>query len=207
MNHSIIIRAEESDYREIRALWLQALAQEPQAFKKSYLDELLISENQWKHILHIQSCETPHDFFMVAKLEGSIVGMIGAEFISTKVWKLHSVYVDQCVRGQGIGRALVSEMVQYLECMFHASRIELVVNTQQISAIRVYRVCGFVIEKIIQNQTSGDGKLYTKFYMSRTSFRDQETLISEHVNSSECERVRSHGDQSMVFFDNNILPQ
>ncbi len=82
-------------------------------------------------------------------------------------WNLKSVYVQPQYRGQGIGTTLLESTIERLEKILHAEVIELTVNTLQKSAIRIYTKCGFIIKQTMENQVSGDGRLYTKFIMYR----------------------------------------
>lgn len=156
-----------SEWREVRDLRLQALKKEPHAFKKSFQEEVSLTEKQWQEKIN-HSCEkNSHEFFIIAKVDNTIVGIVSAELKNTKSWNLKSVYVAQEYRGQGIGTKLLEGVIEKLERNYNAHMIELTVNSLQSAAIRVYKKCGFVVREIMENQESGDGKHYTKFSMYR----------------------------------------
>lgn len=155
------------EWEEVKALRLRALKNEPHAFKKGYHEEIQLTENEWKKKIYNSSSNRPDEFFIIAKVDNTIVGMVGAELKDESTWCLKSVYVAYEYRGQGIGTKLLEGIVEKLERNCDARMIELIVNTVQLAAIRVYTKCGFVVREVMENQKSGDGKRYTKFSMYR----------------------------------------
>ncbi|HRH23064.1 MAG TPA: GNAT family N-acetyltransferase [Candidatus Magasanikbacteria bacterium] len=171
-----------NEWKEVRALRLQALKNEPHAFKNGYHEEIQLTENEWKKKIYNSSRNNRDEFFIIAKVDNRIVGMVGADLRDEKTWCLKSVFVAYEYRGQGIGTRLLEEVIEKLERNYHARMIELTVNILQIAAIRVYTKCGFVVREIMENQESGDGKKYTKFNMYRNFCP---ITMQGHVNDFE----------------------
>jgi putative acetyltransferase len=126
-----------------------------------------LSDREWKEKITNSSQYNRDEFFIIAKVENNIVGIVGAEKKNNETWILKSVYVQSEYRGQGIGTKLLQSIIQILEERKHAEVIELTVNTIQKAAVHVYTKCEFQIKEVLENQQSGDGNLYIKFIMYR----------------------------------------
>ncbi len=129
-----------------------------------------MTENEWKKKIYNSSRHNRDEFFIIAKVDSQIVGMVGAELKDGGIWSLKSVYVAFEYRGQGIGTRLLEKIIEKLERNRHAHMIELTVNTVQSAAVSVYKKCGFTVREVKENQESGDGKKYTKFNMYRNFY-------------------------------------
>ena len=165
--HTTITMPNINEWKEIKALRLEALKNEPHAFKNYYHDEIMLSDNQWREKIS-NSCEdNSHEFFIIAKNAEGMIGIVGAEKLDNEMWYLKSVYIKTEYRGKGIGLQLLDRMMWKLDHEYGASMVRLKVNARQKAAIRLYKKCGFIIENAIEKQQSGDGNLYTKFIMHR----------------------------------------
>lgn len=151
----------------MKALRLLALKNEPHAFKKSFQEEVGLTERQWKQKIINSSRYNRDEFFIIAKVDNKIVGIVGAEIKQNNTWVLKEVYVQKEYRGQGVGSRLLEAIVWKLDHIHHARTVELKVNTKQEVAINLYKKFGFIVESVLENQKSGDGNLYTKFVMYR----------------------------------------
>ncbi len=151
----------------IRDLRLEALEKEPRAFKGSLKQEIKLTDADWQNRI-INSCvPNAHEFFIIAKYEGKVVGIVGASKKEENNWVLKEVYVRAGYRKQGIGTTLLEAMMWKLDHLYGAKKIELIVNTKQDAAIDLYKKCGFIVAGTLENQESGDGNVYTKFVMYR----------------------------------------
>ncbi len=167
IHHIQITIPKVAEWKEVRALRLQALKNEPHAFKNGYHEEIKLTESDWKKKIYNSSRYNRDEFFIIAKVDTQMVGMVSAELRGESTWCLKSVYVTGEYRGQGIGTRLLEGVIAELEKNYTVQVIELTVNTLQTAAIRVYTKCGFVVREIMENQVSGDGKTYTKYSMRR----------------------------------------
>jgi len=81
------------------------------------------------------------DFFLVAKIHGSVVGYV-ASFLEESDAEIVSIAVDPKHRRQGIGRALMMHMLAKLTA-FGIRRVTLTVRPTNIAAMRLYSTLGF----------------------------------------------------------------
>ena len=97
-----------------------------------------------------------HDRMLyVAKLEGIVVGYVllaiaardGNGIVPHKEMRLEAICVDEDFRGQGIGRAMLTD-VRALAKAFRCREIRLGVYPQNDGAVAFYQKCGFLIRSI-----------------------------------------------------------
>lgn len=155
------------EWKEIRALRLEALKNEPHAFKKCYQEEVVLTEENWKEKIINSSRLNRDEFFIIAKVNNKIIGIVGAEKKENDTWVLKEVYVQKEYRGKNFGSGLLEAIIWKLDHIHHAQIIKLKVNSKQEAAINLYKKCGFIVETVLENQESGDGNRYTKFVMYR----------------------------------------
>lgn len=132
------------DAEAYRALRLQALERVPHAFGASaeeYRSEPLEAVRQG--LLP----QPEGDFTVGAFLSGRLVGI--ASFTRYDALKLRhrghigSVYVDEAVRGQGIGQALLEALIARVRRYGGLEHVSLVVMSKQAAAQCLYRRLGF----------------------------------------------------------------
>jgi ribosomal protein S18 acetylase RimI-like enzyme len=130
--------ADAADYRAIR---LAALKESPEAFGSTYETEAGRSLSGWEERL-----ATPGAF--AAYVDGKIVGM--ARFVQDSgspkerhKGSVYAMYVAPEARGQGIGSALLSALIEHASGVVEQLRLG-VVDTN-IAAIRLYQKRGFEI--------------------------------------------------------------
>lgn len=90
-----------------------------------------------------------------AKVQGSVVGYVvltvmnrgGPGTVEYKALRLDSICVDESVRGQGIGKAIVAD-VRALAKAFGCREVMLGVHPENDGAIAFYQKCGFHIRTI-----------------------------------------------------------
>lgn len=91
----------------------------------------------------------------VAKLGGAVVGYVVLSFmqkggpgvVAHKAMRLDSICVDEALRGQGIGRAMVAD-VRALAKAFGCREVVLGVHPENDRAVAFYQKCGFFIRTI-----------------------------------------------------------
>ena len=87
------------------------------------------------------------DLFLVAELEGAIVGTVMAGYDGHRGW-INYLGVDPACRRRGIGRALMDEAERLLRAA-GCPKINLQVRTSNADAIEFYRRIGFVIDDVV----------------------------------------------------------
>ena len=91
----------------------------------------------------------------VAKVQQTVVGYLvlsvlhksGPGTVEKKLMRLDSICVDESVRGQGIGKAMVAD-VRALSRVFGCSEVLLGVHPENDGAVGFYQKCGFRIRTI-----------------------------------------------------------
>lgn len=149
-------------WEEYKSLRLRALQSDPSAFGKSYKDELLNTEEDWKRMMEqSQLC------FARDSSTDELVGMIGAYSTQEGVYMFNQMWVDQVFRGRGISKDLFREMLTRVKNL-GAKKVELYVSTVQEVPISLYKKLGFEIVETLPKQTMGDGSIVDEYRMELT---------------------------------------
>lgn len=99
--------------------------------------------------------DTQNRLVYVAKLNGTIVGYVilsvmqkgGPGTYQKKLLRLDSICVDEVLRGQGIGKAMIMD-VRALASAFGCREVLLGVHPENDAAVAFYQKCGFHIRTI-----------------------------------------------------------
>ena len=144
-------------YKQIR---LKSLKMEAQAFGSSYAEVLQRPDSHWQERL-VEAQAGKKSWLLFAKEDERIVGMIGAFCPNqSAVVEIVSVYVTQEKRGQGIGGALLTAILEEVGQDHTFKKAVLSVNAGQTAAVALYQHFGF---RIVGQKTGvmGDGNSYT----------------------------------------------
>ena len=166
MGDAIIRPATIDDTQKVRDLRLKALKNDPQAFGTSYDKEVALTQEEWDEKFLRTQGDNPSEFLFLAIIENEIVGMVGA-FLKENIWMIKAMYVDPKVRGRGIGKQLLSAIIERITSKSNSREIRLFVNTLQAPAVELYKGMGFKIIETLKNQVMGDGKTYDEFLMGK----------------------------------------
>ncbi len=146
------------DWELLRAVRLEALSSSPEAFSSKHADALKISEEEWKK----QLADPHNSFFLVFDGERPV----GMARLSTKQPELPtnaaliaSVYVNEEMRGKGVGRALIDAVIVHAKSIDGISGLQLSVRQTQQTAMNLYQSLGFK-----NVGTGGQGKELEKIY-------------------------------------------
>ena len=152
-------------WEEYKSLRLRALKTEPQAFGSSFAEVARSLDGIWQRRLQDVIDRKSHLLF--ARLNGNLVGMVGAfqqeEDRQSSTANIYGMYVDSEARSQGIGRMLLSRLLEDL-AESGIERAKLDVNTDQLAAKQLYLSLGFAVTGS-QIQTLGDGRQYLELRM------------------------------------------
>jgi ribosomal protein S18 acetylase RimI-like enzyme len=122
-----------------RAIRLESLQIEPQAFGSTYAKTLELPDEEWANRL---GSTRNHPRF--ARLDGEIVALAGIALERDKrSASIFGAYVRPSHRGQGIGKRLMESLLQIARAEPGIDQIVLCVNAAQPAAIALYRSCGF----------------------------------------------------------------
>lgn len=164
MNPIEIIQLAPDDWQVYKALRLEALHTEPQAFGSSYASNLQHPEAFWRGRL-AEAAAGEKSWLLFARRGGQLVGMIGAYASDDPaVVQVISMYVQPAHRGQGISKQLMRALLDTLRQHGQFERARLTVNPQQTAALRLYEGFGFVTVGT-EHALMGDGNYYDERVM------------------------------------------
>lgn len=127
------------------------------------------SKDEWKSKL-AASCSNPDHFQLCAVVDGEIVGS-GGITIGSSIRARHSATLGMAVRddfhGKGIGKALLSALLNQADNWMNLVRVQLDVYTDNAPAIGLYKKFGFVVEGTLHARAFRDGQYVDCYAMAR----------------------------------------
>lgn len=155
-------------WRAYRDLRLRAIQDSPQAFLDTEQETRAFPESKWKQRLADAAAGKSWQLF--AKLQGKLVGMIGAyrseEDIRNDAATAVGLWVAPEARGEGVGRKLMETLVDTLK-QRSIKTAHLSVNVEQTAAVALYNKLGFqIVEE--QEAVMGDGRKHKELSMEKT---------------------------------------
>ncbi len=144
-------------YRDIR---LRGLLEAPQAFARSYEEEKAFPQEKW-----LQRAGNPYSFLAIE--DGIPLGTMGAYVDGEsdhKIAHIVGVFVTEKARGKGIGSKLLGAVLDKIKQDRSIKTVQLSVNKEQISAVKLYEKFGFQITGE-ESQKMGDGNDHTGYLM------------------------------------------
>jgi RimJ/RimL family protein N-acetyltransferase len=160
-----IRRLTPEDAELFQAFRLAALKEQPEAFGSSYEEEKGFPSSVVESRLACRVDRGPLGAFV----NGELVGLIGLGREDKKklahkgmVWGL---YVAPQARGQGIGRALLSEVVSFARSVDGLRKLNLSVNARNEVAIRLYEAQGFLVFGREPESMLINGELHEEIHM------------------------------------------
>ncbi len=159
-----ITRLSPDEWASYRALRLEALQNEPQAFCSSFAETYARPESYWRGRLESVSKGKDNWLLFARDGKGNLLGMVGAGVEEPGTATVISMYVTGKARGQGTGKALLDALLAELHLAGTITKISLQVNSIQQPAVKLYEGCGFKVVKKLR-YFSGDGKEYDDYIM------------------------------------------
>jgi ribosomal protein S18 acetylase RimI-like enzyme len=159
LNISISGASEEKwqDYKKIR---LDALKNEPSVFGSSFEEENEFTEELWK-----QRSLSALIAYSNSKPIGLLVYIISNRIKTKHVATIYSVYVNKGYRGQGVGKRLLKEALDNIKRNLGVIKVDLAVNPEQISAVKLYENIGFKAVGCLSKEVYVDNKFYDQLLM------------------------------------------
>jgi ribosomal protein S18 acetylase RimI-like enzyme len=155
-----------ADWRDLRTIRLEALRSEPAAYSSTYEETLAWSDEDWR-----QRLADDRRLQLLARVRGRPSGIVGGYLGSDEgddsVALVFGMYVTSEQRGRGIGRLLLTALIERLSEFPHISTIRLGVTETQGPARRLYESMGF---RVVGNTEEGivvDGRRYDELIMER----------------------------------------
>lgn len=158
-----IITLSPDQWQQYKAIRLEALTSDPQAFGRTYSEIAAREDAYWHDRLAMVK---KGDLFLFFARTDRIVGMMGAKFDEHDASRavIISTFVKSEFRGMGIASLLLAHL---LSALCHDSRIisvRLNVSVDQKNAVALYKKYGFVISKYSQRKM-GDEKIHDEYEM------------------------------------------
>jgi ribosomal protein S18 acetylase RimI-like enzyme len=143
---------------------LEALRSEPAAFSSSYEETLAWSDDDWRRRL-----TNDHRLHLLARVQNRPIGIVGGYLGSDEgddsVAVVFGMYVTREHRGRGIGRLLLTSLIDRLAAFPQISTIRLWVTQTQDPARALYESVGF---RVVGNTEEGiviSGRQYDELIM------------------------------------------
>jgi ribosomal protein S18 acetylase RimI-like enzyme len=132
------------DWRDLRAIRLEALQSEPAAYSSSYEETRARSDEHWQ-----QRLANDRSVHLLARAASRPIGMVGGYLGSDEgddsVALVFGMYVASEQRGRGIGRLLLTSLIDRLSAFPQITTIRLGVTETQDPARRLYESLGFQV--------------------------------------------------------------
>jgi GNAT superfamily N-acetyltransferase len=154
------------DAASYQPLRLRALQEHPEAFGASYEDE----RQRSLVIVAERLAATPDSFMLGAWAQDALVGIVGL-YRSPGIKVRHragvgGMYVAAEARGQGIGRALIQQLIEHAPTMTDLEEIILAVTVGNVTARALYLAAGFTPTYIEQRYIKVGESYYDLEWMS-----------------------------------------
>lgn len=155
MRNIQILEAQPKDLNEIKGLMLQALQTDPKAFSSDYSDYANNSNEWWNNYL-FGYLYKHNAKMLIAQNDNKLVGMIGVLY-DTKKRRKHVAsivwfFVESNFRKEGIGKRLLTSMIEDIKMVPYIKKINLLVNAPQEKAISIYKSFGFKISGTLRQE-------------------------------------------------------
>ncbi len=158
----ILTSLPENRWQEHKELRLHGLQDSPCAFTDTLDEARKFSEDEWKERLQ-------KSLFAFAEIDNRLVGQVAAFRYSKEkckhIYCIVGVYVMPEFRGRGIGKKLLTNIINQIKTNTEISKIELSATTSQTAAIKLYRSLGFTEIGISHRVLKYDQILYDEVLM------------------------------------------
>lgn len=138
-----IIIASPEDWQLYKQIRLESLRMEPQAFKSKYSEKADKPDQYW-----IDKLSDANETVLLASIDGEIVGTMKASYRKNGVTDeviIHGGYVNSVHRRKGVGKKLLSELINKSAKRGGIKKAKLQVKGSQIKARKFYESEGFSV--------------------------------------------------------------
>lgn len=157
-------------WQEYKNLRLNALQSDPIAFGSSYEEEKQIPDKHWQERLEAYLRKDLYTMFF-AQINGTLIGMMGVEFgkqIKTKhIANIFGVYVKEEYRSRDVGTKLLEATLKELATRPEIVKVKTDVNTQQPTAISMFKHYNFHIVGILDKELKIGSVYYNLFILEK----------------------------------------
>lgn len=159
-----IITLSPDRWQEYKAIRVEAIKSDPQAFGRSLEQTNAETDEFWQN--RLAEVERGESYLFFARFDHAIIGMMGAYFPKNKADTAHimAVFVKPEFRNMGVATKLLEHLIAVLKSDVRVATIELAVSIDQVEAFNLYKKFGFVKVGVIKN-IMGDGKEHEEYEM------------------------------------------
>jgi ribosomal protein S18 acetylase RimI-like enzyme len=152
-----------SRWKDYKRLRLESLKESPLAFGATFEEEANIRVTEWKKRMKNT------DFAMDGETPaGMIVCSFNKMVKFRHIAEFYSFYVRAGYRGKGVGRALLGHALQLAKSNTRITKVRLYVNSQQLTAVRMYKKAGFAVVGRLAGEMKVGKRLYTMLVMEKS---------------------------------------
>lgn len=164
-------RIRRGEGSELKAIRLQALLNDPDAFGSSYESAATRSDEEWE-MRAVRGAEGDAQYLAVAESNGEFVGMVGAYEPDDRpnTRELYGMWVAPDFRSTGSGAQLVDAVKEW-GTQAGAERIDLWVVVDNRQARRLYLKAGFLDTGLTKPLPSNHSLMETRMTMPLTETR------------------------------------
>ena len=148
------------DWQDYKTIRLEGLRNESTAFASSYEEEKEFSEEIMK-----ERSKSAILAYSDSKPIGLLVYLINSRMKTRHVANIYSVYVNKNYRGLGVGKKLIKKALALIKQDKKVIKVNLGVNPEQISALKLYESFGFKIVGLYQKEVLIGNKFYDTAFM------------------------------------------
>lgn len=162
MEIKILTETNAPEYQQLR---LRALQTNPESFGSTYDKEVAFTLDYVKERIQ----PTNEKFVLGAYDDGNLVGI--ARFVRETDQKvkhkgnIYGMYVAPEMRGRGVGRAILIDMIDRVKKMEGVEQIHLSVVSSNFSAKKLYESLGFKSYGVEPNALKDNGQYYDEDFM------------------------------------------
>ncbi len=166
-DHAVsVVALGPEDWRDLRAIRLEALRSDPAAYSSTYEETLARPDEHWR-----QRLANDQNVHLLARAQSRPIGMVGGYLGSDEgddsVAVVFGMYVTKKHRGRGIGRLLLTSLIDRLSAFPQITTIRLGVTETQDPARRLYESVGFQVVGKTEEGIVVDGQRYDELIMER----------------------------------------
>lgn len=157
----------KNDLNAFFNLRLEALQHAPTSFCSSYEEEKSAGTQLFENILNHDDSS---NVIFGAFIDKQLIGTMGI-FQDTRLKGKHKctiwgVYVDAAYRQHGVAKSLLNEVIAHAKNATGCILINLIVETTNVAAKRLYESYGFEVWGSEPNAMQVDGKFYDHYHMA-----------------------------------------
>ena len=161
-------RLRVADAADYQALRLRALCEHPEAFTSSYTEEQA-RPLAWAEARLRDDPSRPHDLFLGAYWGDRLAGIVGLQGRYRSKERHNAtvvgLYVAPELAGQGLGRALMNDLLARARALADVAQLDLTVTEGNHAAQSLYARCGFSVFGRQPNAIRLDGREFAKLHM------------------------------------------